>query len=247
MPDEERVQEIAERFEDLYGSIPQRRQGDPLETLILTILSQNTNDGNRDRAYASLSAKFATYEEIVGAPEEEVAAAIQVGGLHRQKARRIQKILREIRDVRGDFDLSHLEGLSRDEALDELLRYDGVGKKTAGIVLTFSLGKPYFPVDTHIKRITRRLELVKKGEDPHDVMNELVPDRLRYQLHLHLIRHGRETCRARKPLCEACAIRDLCPVPRRGLPPSWRGRQRPLHPATGAHYNARNVSTGVRL
>jgi len=213
MEDKERLLRIAARLEEHYGPIPWRSHGDPLDVLIRTILSQNTNDLNRDRAYRSLRERFPTYEAMVKAPEGELAEAIRAGGLHRQKARRIQKILREIKRERGAFDLGHLKKLSREEALHELLKFEGVGKKTAGIVLTFSLGKPYFPVDTHIGRITRRLRLVKKGEDPHDVMNGLVPDRLKYQLHLHLIRHGRETCRARRPRCEACLIRDLCPFP----------------------------------
>jgi endonuclease-3 len=218
MNDRERVLRIAQRLEKHYGLIPWKKQGDPLDTLILTILSQNTNDGNRDRAYASLGERFPTYEAILRASSDELADAIRVGGLHQQKARRIQQILCTIKRERGAFDLSYLEKLSREEALKDLLRFKGVGKKTAGIVLTFSLYKPYFPVDTHIHRITRRLRLVRGNQDLHDVMNRLVPDALKYQLHLHLIRHGREACKARKPLCDRCVISDLCPVPRHGLP-----------------------------
>jgi endonuclease-3 len=218
MRDQERLLRIASRFEEFYGPIPWESHGDPLDILILTILSQNTNDINRDRAYESLCEKFPSYEAIVKADVEKLAEAIQVGGLHRQKARRIQQVLRVIKAEHGKFSLDHLKTLSREEALQDLLKHDGVGKKTAGIVLTFSLKKPYFPVDTHIQRITRRLRLVKGNQDPHDVMNELVPDHLKYQLHLHLIHHGRETCKARKPLCEQCVINDLCPVPEKGLP-----------------------------
>jgi endonuclease-3 len=209
---------MAERFERHYGPIPWEGHGDPLDVLILTILSQNTNDGNRDRAYRSLRERFPDYESMVSAPVEELAETIRVGGLHRQKAERIQGILREIKAKQGSYDLSYLRTLSREDALQELLSFKGVGKKTAGIVLSFSLNKPYFPVDTHITRITRRLGLVQRNQDPHDVMNELVPDGLKYQLHLHLIRHGREICKARKPRCEECVVQDLCPVPERGLP-----------------------------
>ena len=212
--DRERVLEIARRLEAKYGPIRWRSHGNPLDVLINTILSQNTNDRNRDSAYDALLARYDhDYDAIVNAPLDELAETIRPAGLHRQKAARIQKILREIKAKHGTYDLGHLRDRSREEALRELLQFDGVGKKTAGIVLTFSLGKPYFPVDTHITRITRRLGLVGKGEDPHDVMNELVPDGLKYQLHLHLIRHGRETCRARKPRCRKCVIRDLCPFP----------------------------------
>ncbi len=216
MQNEERLLRIAARFEELYGPIPWKSHGHPLDMLILTILSQNTNDINRDRAYESLKARFPSYEAIVRADVNDLAEAIRSAGLHRQKAHRIQKILREIKAEHGAYSLDHLKRLSRDEALRELLKYDGVGKKTAGIVLTFSLNKPYFAVDTHIQRITRRLGFVKNKQDPHDVMNKLVPDELKYQLHLHLIRHGRETCKARKPLCERCRIFDLCPVPQQG-------------------------------
>lgn len=209
-----RILEIAKRFERHYGPLKWKSHGDPLDILILTILSQSTNDQNRDRAYESLKKKFPTYASIVYAPTKKIAEAIKVGGLHQQKAKRIQEILKRIKHERGDYTLQYLKDLPIDQAVQELLKFDGVGKKTAGVVLTFSLNKPYFPVDTHINRITQRLGLVKPTQDAHDVMNKLVPDRLKYQLHLHLIWHGRETCKARKPLCEQCVIADLCPVPK---------------------------------
>ncbi len=216
----EKVLQIAKRLEQHYGKLSWQSHGDPLDVLILTILSQNTNDQNRDRAYESLKQKFPTYEGIARAPTERVAEAIKVGGLHQQKAKRIQEILQRIQKERGHYDLRYLGALSTEEAVQELLKFDGVGKKTTGVVLTFSLNKPYFPVDTHIDRITRRLGLVKKREDPHDVMNELVPDRLKYQFHLHLIWHGRQTCKARKPFCDRCVIADLCPYPKKTSPPA---------------------------
>ncbi len=216
----EKIKKLAALLEKKYGKLEWQSQGDPLEMLVLTILSQNTNDNNRDRAFASLKKTFPTYESIVQAPIEKVASAIKEGGLHHQKAKRIQEVLKRIKTERGAYDLSYLQDLSTEEAFDELIRFDGVGKKTTGVVLTFSLNKPYFPVDTHIERITHRLGLVKDGEDPHDVMNEIVPKELTYQFHLHLIWHGRETCRARTPLCEKCVIAALCPVPKQGLPAS---------------------------
>ncbi|MBI3459985.1 endonuclease III [Candidatus Acetothermia bacterium] len=214
----EKVKKIAARLEHNYGPIKWESQGDPLEILVLTILSQNTNDTNRDRAFASLKKKFPAYESIVRSPTEKVAEAIKEGGLHHQKAKRIQEVLKKIKAEHGAYDLSYLKDLSTEEAFNELIKFDGVGKKTTGVVLTFSLNKPYFPVDTHIDRITHRLGLVKKGQDPHDVMNALVPKELTYQFHLHLIWHGRATCKARKPLCDQCVIADLCPVPTQGLP-----------------------------
>lgn len=211
----EHLLEVARRLEAEYGEIPWRSHGDPLEVLIKTILSQNTNDANRDRAYTALRTRFPSWEAVAAAPEGEIAAAIRPGGLHRQKARRIKQLLQELARERGGLELglSYLEELDTEEALGELLKFEGVGKKTAGIVLLFSLKRPYFPVDTHIKRIARRLGWLegKGGEDPHDKLNPLVPDELKYQLHLHLIRHGREVCRARRPRCGECILADLCP------------------------------------
>ena len=208
-----RLIKISKLLEDKYGPIPWESEGDPLDVLILTILSQNTSDINRDRAYEALTSTYSTYEEIVAAPVEEVAEAIKTGGMHHQKSARIQSVLRAIHEEHGAYDLSHLWKMNRDEILEELTKHKGIGKKTAGIVLTFSLNKPYFPVDTHINRITRRLEFVKDREDPHDVMNALVPDELIYSFHMHLIYHGRETCKAGKPLCSQCVIEKYCPYP----------------------------------
>lgn len=218
MSDSERVEAIAGRLEAHYGPIPWERQGDPLDVLILTILSQNTNDTNRDRAYAELQTQYPSHQAMAAAPTEELAEAIRTAGMHNQKAKSIQRALRTTYERHGAYDLRHLQDLSGEQALEELVALKGVGKKTAGIVLAFSLGKPYFPVDTHVQRITKRLRFVESRQDPHDVMNALVPDGLKYQFHIHLIRHGRETCRARKPRCEACVIADLCPVPDEGLP-----------------------------
>ena len=218
LTDSERVDAIAGRLEAHDGPIPWERQGDPLDVLILTILSQNTNDTNRDRAYAELQQTYSSHQAMAEAPTAELAEVIRTAGMHNQKAKSIQRALRTTYERHGAYDLSHLEKLSTEEALAELVALKGVGKKTAGIVLAFSLGKPYFPVDTHIQRITKRLGFVQKTEDPHDVMNALVPDELKFQFHIHLIQHGRDTCKARKPRCEDCVIADLCPVPEHGLP-----------------------------
>jgi endonuclease-3 len=207
----EMVLEVARRLEGEYGRLEWRPHGDPLDVLIKTILSQNTNDANRDRAYAGLKARFPTWEALAAAPVEELAEAIRPGGLHHEKARRIKKLLQELAAQQGRYSLDYLEPLSTEETLAELLKFEGVGKKTAGVVLLFSLGKPYFPVDTHIGRIACRLGWIKRGEPPHDKLDPLIPDRLKYQLHLQLIRHGREICRARRPRCPECLLGDLCP------------------------------------
>jgi endonuclease-3 len=213
MKDQSRLIKIAALLEEKYGPIPWKSEGDPLDVLILTILSQNTSDINRDRAYEALTGHFSSYQEIVDATQDEVAEVIKCGGMHHQKSGRIQQVLRDIYAEQGEFDLSYLWNLSTEEVLADLLKHKGIGKKTAGIVLTFSLNKPYFPVDTHVGRISQRLEFLKKNEDAHDVMNELVPDELIYAFHLHLIYHGRETCKARNPLCDQCVISKHCPFP----------------------------------
>jgi endonuclease-3 len=202
---------IAERLHDHYGEISVTTS-DPLEELILTILSQNTNDTNRDRAYASLLSHFGGLDKVRQAPADEIAEAIQVGGLHRQKSPCIKLVLERIMQERGSLDLSFLADLSLDRAMEWLLSSPGVGKKTAGIVLLFSLGKPYFPVDTHIRRVTTLLGLVGERDDPHQRMNALLPPdpALMRRFHLQLIRLGREICHPRSPECPTCPLSDHC-------------------------------------
>jgi endonuclease-3 len=208
-----KITKIAARLRDRYGSIEVTRR-DPVEELVLTILSQNTNDRNRDRAYAALMERFGSLAAVKDASPEEIAAAIRVGGLHHRKGERIKQVLARIAAERGKLDLSFLGELPLDAALSWLLSFPGVGRKTAGIVLLFSFGKPYFPVDTHIARVTRRLGLVGPKEDPHAKMNALLPPdpALMAQLHLGLIRLGRELCSPRRPKCSPCPLCDLCPT-----------------------------------
>jgi len=200
---------LDERFEEV-----KRRPNDPVEILVATILSQNTNDSNRDRAYESLIGRFRSFEAVADADEDEIAATIRVGGLHRQKARSIKESLRRIIAERGGLDLSFLAGLTIAEGLNWLLSLPGVGKKTAGIVLLFSFGKPYFPVDTHIRRVLSRVGLIENGEDPHRVMNQILPKDpvLMRRLHLHLIRLGRTVCHPRRPECSDCPLSAGCAV-----------------------------------
>ncbi len=202
---------IKDRLYAQYGEVmPTHRN--PVEELILTILSQNTNDTNRDRAYRSLLKQFGSLEAVKDASAEEIAAAIRVGGLHRQKSIRIKQILERIANEQGKLDISFLQDLPLDKAMEWLLSFPGVGRKTAGIVLLFSFDKPYFPVDTHIKRVTRRLGLVGPREDPHVRMNAILPNNPKFmvQFHLHLIRLGRELCHPRHPECDRCPLADFC-------------------------------------
>lgn len=203
---------LASKLEEKYGELIHDHSRSPLDTLIRTVLSQNTNDKNRDKAWKGLTKEFSSHEEIARAPAEEIASSIRPGGLQGQKAKTIKGILKDLENEHGEIELDYLDGLPVDEALSELKKFDGVGNKTAGVVLLFAFGKPYFPVDTHIRRVTSRLGLVRDGEEAHRTLNQLIPDDLKYQLHLHLIRHGRETCKAREPKCRECVLRERCPT-----------------------------------
>jgi len=213
MNSKERIDWIAQRLLDRYGEI-EFTTSDPLEELITTILSQNTNDTNRDRAYRSLIERFGSLEGVKDAPVAAIAEAIRIGGLHNQKSIRIKNVLERIMKERGDLDISFLGGLPLDQAMAWLLSFPGVGKKTAGIVMLFSFDKPYFPVDTHISRVTQRLGLVGPKDDPHRRMNNLIPSdpNLMRRLHLQLIRLGREVCHPRNPECQRCPLSEICPV-----------------------------------
>ena len=187
---------------------------------MLTVLSQHTSDVNAERAFESLRAAFATWDDVVRAPTRAVADAIRSGGLADTKAPRLQAILREVAERRGAYDLSYLMELPDDEARAELVSLPGVGPKTAAVVLSFSLGRDAMPVDTHVHRVTKRLGLVpSKGsaERADRILHELVPDGLRTSLHVALIRLGREICKAPVPRCHVCPLKDICPTAPRYL------------------------------
>ncbi|MGB2911584.1 MAG: endonuclease III [Anaerolineales bacterium] len=204
---------IHKRLLDTYGIPEWRNPVSPLDELVSTILSQNTNDTNRDRAFKSLKARFPTWEAVRDADEHEVIGSIRTAGLSNQKGPRIQNMLREITAQRGELELDFLENLSTVEASNWLRSFKGVGPKTAAIVLQFSLGKPAFPVDTHIYRVTGRLGLRPQkmnADRAHSYLAELFPPQSYYAVHLNIIRLGREVCHARRPGCEFCPLNDLC-------------------------------------
>jgi len=202
---------MIDRLAARFGPVAEPSR-DGVETLVLTILSQNTTDTNRDRAYSSLLDRFGSLDAVAHAPQEEIEDAIRVGGLQAQKSRSILGALRRLHDERGALDLGFLDELPREEALAWLLDLPGVGRKTAGIVLLFSFGRPYFPIDTHIRRVLTRVGWVRGGGDPHRQVNPLLDAdaRLMSDLHLQLIRLGRTLCKPRAPRCEECPIRRRC-------------------------------------
>jgi endonuclease III len=209
------VRESHRRLQKRFGPLEPPRRLDPLEELILTVLSQNTSDVNRDRAYASLKERFPTWEEVADADPQEVADAIRPGGLANTKAPRIQAILRAIEEREGTLDLSSLHRMSDDDVREYLLGLPGVGPKTAACVLAFSLERPALPVDTHVYRVAQRLGYLPpktSAERAHEVMEELVPPKLRVTMHVGLIRLGRQICKPGRPRCEECPLQDLCPT-----------------------------------
>jgi endonuclease-3 len=205
--------EVYRRLLDFYGEPLWRNPLPPLDELVSTILSQNTNDRNRDIAFDALRARFPTWEAVRDAPEAEVVACIRPAGLANQKGPRIQTALRSITAERGRLDLDFLREMDPEQARAWLLGFHGVGPKTAAIVLQFSLGKPAFPVDTHIYRVSGRLGLRPlkiNADQAHAVLADLFEPQTYYAAHLNLIRLGREICQARKPQCERCPLADIC-------------------------------------
>jgi endonuclease III len=215
-----RVRAIRDRLRELYGRPANRVHRDPVHELVLTILSQNTNDRNRDVAYERLRERFASWEDVRDAPVSEVADAIRPGGLAETKAPRIQAVLEEIGE---EIDLDWLSDAPRGEALAYLTALPGVGRKTAACVLIFSFDRPEIPVDTHVYRVGGRLGLFREGasfEEAHDEMRAVTDPEDAYELHINLITHGRRVCRPR-PRCGECALRRMCPA-------YLRGRVRPI-------------------
>jgi len=209
----QRALKIHERLLEFYGEPIWRNPLPAIDELVSTILSQNTNDINRDRAFNALRARFGTWEEVRDAQTGDVVNAIRPAGLANQKGPRIQQVLRSITEERGSLDLSFLEKLTVEEARAWLTRFNGVGPKTAAIVLCFSLNKPAFPVDTHIYRVTGRIGLRPEKmtvEQAHPYLESLFPPETYYAAHLNIIRLGREICQARRPRCEVCPIVKLC-------------------------------------
>jgi endonuclease-3 len=208
--------EIYRRLEERHGPLEPPLRRDAIEELVLTVLSQNTSDVNRDRAFTAMRAKYPRWGALAEANPEDLAAAIKPGGLSNIKAPRILAILREIREREGgSLGLAWMEEAPSAQVRDYLTSLPGVGPKTAACVLAFSLGRPALPVDTHVFRVARRLGFLDERTDAaraHGVMEDLVPERLRVRMHVALIRHGRTICKAGRPACEVCPLQDLCPT-----------------------------------
>ncbi len=208
------VREIIRLLIDAYGDRAWHSDHQPLATLIQTILSQNTSDTNSRRAFRALRKAFPRWEDLAEADMNDIAHAIRSGGLGEVKSIRIRQALQEIKQKRGNFDLSFLKESPVSKARDWLMELPGVGMKTANCVLLFSLGMPALPVDTHIFRVAKRLRLIDTRatiEQAHRQLADMVPPESVYQFHVLMIEHGRRTCKARRPLCPICILRGICP------------------------------------
>jgi endonuclease-3 len=208
-------------LEEHYG-IPQAEERDPVDLLVMTVLSQNTSDTNSLRAFARLKSAFGDYERVLAATDEAVAESIRAGGLAEIKSRRIKDALFRIKQDAGTISLSFLADMQKEQAMEYLLSLPGVGPKTASVVLLFAFSMPFLPVDTHVYRVCHRLGLVGEAvglEKSQSILERAVPVEKYLSIHLNLITHGRRVCRARSPRHEECVLRDCCDYYLRGHKP----------------------------
>jgi len=215
------MEQVISMLAQEYGVPDWQPRRDPVSELIYTILSQNTSDANSLRAYQRLEEAFGGWEAVARSSPTAIAKAIWLGGLARSKAPRIKQALQGIIKRRGSLDLSFLEALPLAEAKAWLRQLPGVGPKTAACVLLFSLGRPALPVDTHLYRLALRLGLLSKvsAEKAHQILEDMVPPGQVYQFHVNMVRHGRRICRAQRPHCPQCILREICP----SWPQFWPG------------------------
>ena len=208
-----RIGAVSARLRRAQGAFRPKPVMDVLDELVMTVLSQHTSDVNSSRAFAGLKERFSSWEEVVEAPVSELAHSIRSGGIAQVKAGRIQQILREIEAREGRLSLDRLSEISDDEVDAYLCSLPGVGPKTAACVMVFSMGRAAFPVDTHVHRVVKRLGWVGEKASADLTQRELtprIPPPIRYELHVQLIRHGREVCKPRMPLCSECVVFDFC-------------------------------------
>ena len=210
----EKTAQVAVLLEDFRG-IPERENVlAPLDNLMLTVLSQNTNDVNRDKAYHALRSRFPTWNDVMEADVEGITEAIRIAGLANQKSQRMQEILRWIHQQYGALNLDCICEMNPQEVIETFCQLKGIGIKTISVVLAFSCGVDIFPVDTHVHRLCNRIGLVKPqtkaAEKTFEQMQDRVPEGKAFSFHINLIQHGRRICRARKPLCDQCPLQEIC-------------------------------------
>ena len=212
----EGIREVQRRLRAEQGPFVPKPVLPVIDEIVATVLSQHTSDINSERAFGQLKQGFPAWEQVADAPVGLVADAIRSGGIADQKARRIQQILAAIEEREGRISLDRLRDLDDDAVAAYLESLPGVGPKTAACVLTFSMGRAAFPVDTHVHRVAIRLGWIPAkttADKAYRLLQPRVPPDIRYDLHVALITHGRTVCRAQRPRCDACVLRDLCPYP----------------------------------
>lgn len=208
------IDTICSLLDIAYGHPANKPSYNPLDELILTVLSQNTSVANYTRAFSNLKEKYPAWEDVRRARLQDIESAIKSGGLAHIKAPRIKRLLEEIYQTRGELSLDFLTGMSDEDARDYLMQFAGVGLKTASCVLMFSMRRPVLPVDTHVHRISQRLGLIGTSvshDAAHGILQSMVPDSLVYPFHVNMVAHGRQVCKARSPLCDVCVLLELCP------------------------------------
>ena len=208
-----RIRAVHSRLRKAQGEFVPKPPRPILDELVLTVLSQATSDINSGRAFEGLQARFSSWDEVLSAPTIEVADSIRAGGIADVKAARIQAILADIEAREGAVSLDRLAGLTDEEVEAYLCSLPGVGPKTAACVLVFSMGRPAFPIDTHVHRIVKRLGWIGPKDNAEVTHRELaprVPAEIRYSLHMALIEHGRRICKAQRPRCTECVLLDMC-------------------------------------
>jgi endonuclease-3 len=208
-----RYQQVAALLRELYGVPEWRQHLPPLDELVSTILSQSTSDTNRDKGFYALKDRYPSWEAVRDAPLDDIIETIRPAGLANQKAPRIQDVLARITAERGDLSIDFLADVPLDEARKWLVSLNGIGPKTAAIILLFAFNRPAFPVDTHVHRLSKRIGFIGpkvNAEKAHPIMESVVPAADYYVFHLNLIQHGREICHARNPKCELCPLQAHC-------------------------------------
>ena len=207
-------EQIVDELSARYGEFVQEPRYNALDELIFTVLTQHTSDLNAGRAFDQLRETIPTWEEVMVADQQAIASAIFHGGMSNQKSKRIKDILATILEKHGALEIDFLRDCALDDARGWLTDLPGVGPKTAAVVMSFALGMPAFPVDTHIHRVSKRLGLIEEkttADAAHAIMEDKVQPELRFQLHMQLITHGRQVCKARRPLCGECPLSNDCP------------------------------------
>ena len=210
-----KVQKINDILEDQFG-IPERQNDEtPLDSLIHTILSQNTNDLNSGRAYENLKERFPLWENVLEADSDEIAEVIRIGGLANQKSKRIKGLLEWVKENYGELDIGFVCEMKPKDAIELFTQLKGIGLKTINVMLNFACAKEVFPVDTHIFRVSKRLALIPTKASPekaHEIMGKLFPKDKAFPLHVNMITFGRNICHAQKPKCKECPLIEYCVV-----------------------------------